>query len=167
MASAKEIEIKNIADNIRALIRAVSLDTFKMSRQYHLSKAQSKVLKCLHNFGPLSSAELSRILLVTPPNLTGVIDLLEKKGFIERARKVGDRRICLISLTEEGENLSHKLYDPIEKKLCSELADMEFEEVQQLYESVKLIQKSMDAKGELEASSNSEKGADDALSTYV
>jgi DNA-binding MarR family transcriptional regulator len=158
----KEIEIKNIVNNIRALARAVSLETLKMSRKSRLTKTQSKVLKCLHDFGPLSSAELSRILFVTPPNLTGVIDLLEKKGFIDRTREIGDRRICLISLTEEGENLSHRLYDPIENKLLSGLLDKEFEEVQQLYDSINLILKSIDVNGELKASSNSERIADDS-----
>ena len=101
--------------------------------------------------GPISSAELSRKLYVTPANITGIIDRLEKKGLVERTRKDGDRRIALITLTESGTNLSKALPDPIESKLISELADLESGHVQMLGLAIKQILTLIDVKG-IEAS---------------
>ena len=116
MKPENEITINEIVGAIRRLVRAVYLDTAKMSKQFGLTGPQSAVLRILVKKGPISSAELSRKLYVTPANITGIIDRLEKKGLVERTRKDGDRRIALITLTESGMNLGKTLPDPIENK---------------------------------------------------
>lgn len=146
-----EMVIKEIVGAIRRLVRAVYLDTSKMSRQFGLTGSQSMVLRSLLHNGPLSSADLSRKLYVTPSNITGVIDRLEKKGLVERIRKKGDRRVALITLTEAGAELSKSLPDPIEKRFISELADLEPEYVQILAMAMNQILNLVDTKGVEEA----------------
>ena len=146
MITENEMVIKDIVVAIRRLVRAVYLDTSKMSRQFGLTGSQSGVLRSLFQEGSLSSASLSRRLHVTPSNITGIIDRLEKKGLVERAPKQGDRRIALINLTESGAALSKQLPDHIETKLISELADMEQEEIHKLNLSMKQILNLIDAK---------------------
>ena len=147
MSVENELIIKEIVDAIRRLYRAVYLDSVKMSRQFGLTGSQSGVLRNLAAHGPLSSAALSRRLYVTPSNITGVIDRLERKGLVERIRKEGDRRIALITLTEKGDELSKSLPDPIEKKLISELGDLEPEHVELLSMAMNQILNLMDARG--------------------
>ena len=124
--------IKDIVGSIRKLVRAVYLDSQKMSRQFGLTGQQSQVLRLLLKNGSMSSADLSRLMYVTPSNMTGIIDRLEKKDLIERVRKQGDRRVALITLTEGGKKLSECIPDPIEKKIINELADLEMDHVQLL-----------------------------------
>ena len=147
MYAENELLIKEIVSAIRKFVRAVSLDSFQMSRKFGLTSSQSGVLRTLVKEGPLSSASLSRRLYVTPSNITGIIDRLEKKGLVERTRKEGDRRIALIKLTESGAELSNSLPDPIEKKLIYELADLEPEHVRILALVMNQILNLMDAKG--------------------
>ncbi len=147
MKPENEITINEIVGAIRRLVRAVYLDTAKMSKQFGLTGPQSAVLRILVKKGPISSAELSRKLYVTPANITGIIDRLEKKGLVERTRKDGDRRIALITLTESGTNLSKDLPDPIENKLIAELADLESGHVQMLGLAIKQILTLIDVKG--------------------
>ena len=147
MQNQNELVIKEIVGAIRRLVRAVYLDTARMSKQFGLTGPQSAVLRSLTNSGSLSSADLSRRLYVTPSNITGIIDRLEKKGFVERIRKQGDRRIALITLTKEGAELSKSLPDPVEKKLISELSDLEQDHVQMLGLAVNQILNLIDAKG--------------------
>ena len=146
MSAENELMIKDIVSAIRKFVRAVSLDSFKMSRQYGLTGPQSSVLRTLIKEGPLSSASLSRRLYVTPSNITGIIDRLEKKGLVERIRKKEDRRIALITLTEEGTDLSNSLPDPIEKKLIYELGDLEPEHVRLLSLAMNQILNLIDTK---------------------
>ena len=147
MIPENEKVIKDIVWSVRRLVRAVYLDSQKMSKKYGLTGPQSGVLRSLFKYGPTSSADLSRVLYVTPSNITGVIDRLEKKVLVERVRKVGDRRVALIQLTEAGEKLSKKLPDPIEERFISELADLEPEHVQLLSMAMNQILKMMDSKG--------------------
>ena len=146
MVAENEMLIKEIVVAIRRLVHAVYLDTSKMSRQYGLTGSQSGVLRSLFQEGPLSSASLSRRLHVTPSNITGIIDRLEKKGLVERTPKQGDRRIALIKLTDSGTGLSKLLPDPIETKLISGLVDMERKEIEELNLSMNQILNLIDAK---------------------
>jgi DNA-binding MarR family transcriptional regulator len=50
----------------------------------------------------LSQVELSRRLVVNKANVTGVIDRLEKAGFVLRIPHDTDRRIKMIAITEKG-----------------------------------------------------------------
>ncbi|MCP4398727.1 MAG: MarR family transcriptional regulator [bacterium] len=147
MATENEMVIKEIVGAIRRLVRVVYLDTSKISRQFGLTGSQNMVLRSLIHNGSLSSADLSRKLYVTPSNITGVIDRLEKKGLVERVKKVGDRRVALITLTDTGTELSKSLPDPIEKRFISELAHLEPEHVQILAMAMNQILNLVDAKG--------------------
>jgi len=44
-------------------------------------------------------------MLVTPANITGLVDRLERRGYIERVEKSTDRRIVRIKLTRKGKIL--------------------------------------------------------------
>jgi DNA-binding MarR family transcriptional regulator len=122
--------IKDIVHSIRRLVRAEYLDSQKMSKQFGLTGPQSLVVRLLIKKGALSSADLSRQMYVTPSNITGIIDRLEKKGLVERIRKQGDRRVALITLTQSGQELGKTIPDPIEKKFINQLADLEPEHLQ-------------------------------------
>ncbi len=50
----------------------------------------------------MTMSELSRELMVSNGNVTGVIDRLEKNGFVTRTRAEHDRRIQYIELTPKG-----------------------------------------------------------------
>ena len=134
-----ESVIKDIVGSIRKLVRAVYLDSQKMSRQFGLTGPQSIVMRLLLNNGPMSSANLSRMMYVTPSNITGIIDRLEKKDLVKRMAKQGDRRVTLIALTETGKGLSRRLPDPIENKFIKQLAGLENERVQILAMAMKQI----------------------------
>ncbi len=145
MSAENELIIKEIVGSIRQLYRSVYLDSSKMSRGFGLTGPQSGVLRTLSRHGPLSSVELSRKLFMTPSNMTGIIDRLEKKELANRIRKQGDRRVTLISLSEKGAELSKSLPDPIEKKLISGLGDLDTGKVRALREAMNQILNLIDA----------------------
>ncbi|HKY32895.1 MAG TPA: MarR family transcriptional regulator [Candidatus Polarisedimenticolia bacterium] len=50
----------------------------------------------------LTSVQLSRRLLVSAGNLTGIVDRLEREGLARRAAHASDRRATLVRLTPAG-----------------------------------------------------------------
>jgi DNA-binding MarR family transcriptional regulator len=53
---------------------------------------------------------LSRLLLVSRANITGLVDSLVRKGFLKREDHAQDRRIILAKITKQGESwLNHYL----------------------------------------------------------
>jgi DNA-binding MarR family transcriptional regulator len=54
-------------------------------------------------------AALSRRMLVTAGNLTGLVDRAERDGVVERRPDPGDRRLSRVYLTAKGRELVHAL----------------------------------------------------------
>jgi DNA-binding MarR family transcriptional regulator len=137
--------IHEIVAAVRKLVRSVYLDSTRTGRKFGVSGAQNLVLRNLNSHGPLSSADLSRKLFVTPANMTGIVDRLETKGLVGRQRKAGDRRVVLITLTEAGQELSDSLPDPVESKLRYGLRDKSPEEVAHIALSMTTLLSLVDA----------------------
>ena len=53
----------------------------------------------------LQMGELSRRMLVTGGNVTGIVDQLERAGLLVRTEDPADRRVYLVKLTKEGRRL--------------------------------------------------------------
>jgi DNA-binding MarR family transcriptional regulator len=136
MNAKNELIIKEIALLVRRLVKVISHDSQKVSRQFGLTGPQSVVLRNLLDNGAMSSADLSRIAYVTPSNITGIIDRLENKGLVERVRLKDDRRVALITLTQSGRELSKTLPDPIEERFISRIDNMDTEHIKVLGEAI-------------------------------
>lgn len=72
-----------------------------------ITGAQFGVLRCLADAGPsgLMLSDLSRHLMVTCGNITGVVDRLEQAGYLQRERQPDDRRVVVARLTPKGSAL--------------------------------------------------------------
>ncbi len=132
----KEKDLTKLIDSIQELVRITYIRPQKLSNEYDLTLPQSDVLKTLIMHGPLFSAALSRKLYVTPSNITGVIDRLEKKKLVQRVRSKEDRRVYLISLTDKGKEIAESLPDPLEKKIWKNLDGLDKEEISYLSRAV-------------------------------
>ena len=71
--------IKDIVGSIRKLVRAVYLDSQKMSRQFGLTGPQSIVMRLLFNNGSMSSADLSRMMQELPA-VEGLLTVIDTKA---------------------------------------------------------------------------------------
>jgi DNA-binding MarR family transcriptional regulator len=75
-----------------------------------VTQAASDVKLSLRQLSALSMIEdenttlgdVARKLMVTPAVVTGLIDRLERRGYVRRINSTGDRRRVLLSLTDEG-----------------------------------------------------------------
>jgi DNA-binding MarR family transcriptional regulator len=78
------------------------LRTFTKWHQGSLSLVQLIVLTILEGRGPLSMSRLAETLDVSDASATGIVDRMEKRGFVERGHDPNDRRVVLVQLTSEG-----------------------------------------------------------------
>jgi len=139
MDENKVAAIQDIVLTIRKLVSAVHLNSPRMKKQSGLTGPQVEALRILSKDGPLSSAGLSRKLFVTPSNVTGIIDRLEKKGLVERVRGVKDRRVSQLELTLKGRVAAESLPSSLEGKLINGLLDLEEERILLMADQLKTI----------------------------
>jgi DNA-binding MarR family transcriptional regulator len=76
----------------------------RIAERWQLTLPQFDVLAELARAeaGGFTFAELSRLLLVTSGNLTGIVDRLEQQQLVERRPDAKDRRVIRVALTEKG-----------------------------------------------------------------
>jgi DNA-binding MarR family transcriptional regulator len=70
----------------------------------------------------LSLTQISQGLMLENPTVTGLIDRLEKSGYVKRSDHPNDRRVYLVHLTEEGNKVAKKAL-PIVKKLNDKIKE--------------------------------------------
>jgi DNA-binding MarR family transcriptional regulator len=74
--------------------------------------------------------------MVNSSTVTGIIDRLEQKGFVERSRISPDRRVITISLTDRGKELGDHAPPPLQKKIVEGLKKLPEDEVEQIVQSL-------------------------------
>lgn len=74
-----------------------------------LTTARAGVLWALFHGGPMTQRALAGRLGVTPRNVTGLLDALQEAGLVVRQAHPTDRRATLVSLSEEGREVTSAL----------------------------------------------------------
>ena len=69
-----------------------------------------------------SLTQISQGLMLENPTVTGLIDRLEKLGYVKRSDHPSDRRIYLVHITEKGKKVANKAL-PIVKKLNEQIKE--------------------------------------------
>jgi DNA-binding MarR family transcriptional regulator len=91
--------------------------------QMQLTPSQVHTLLWLGHEGATTMGELARRLGITEKTMTGVVDRLEREGFVQRERGVKDRRVVYSSLTAEGQRVYQRL-DRVLRQQMGVLLDM-------------------------------------------
>jgi DNA-binding MarR family transcriptional regulator len=86
-------------------------------KQYGLSPTQYNVLRILRGAGKdgASCKDISSKLIARDPDVTRLMDRLEKRGVVTRDRATEDRRVVTHVLTAEGQALVNELDEPVQK----------------------------------------------------
>ena len=73
--------------------------------QVPLTPEQFMLIDLLWNLGEMTQQQLADQLQKDKNSVTQLVDALERKGFVERRRKLQDRRSNTLVLTEKAEHL--------------------------------------------------------------
>src|SRR5262245_37070717 len=89
----------------RATSRLVADFESAGQRPHGVTWAGFRLLFCLQVSGPLQTNELARLLFLTRPTVSSVVNTLERRGLVRRERLAHDRRLVEMQLTPAGRRL--------------------------------------------------------------
>ena len=113
----------------------LSRNAFGVLKTEDHSSAQYNVLRILRGAPQgLPCGEIAGRLITRDPDVTRLLDRMEKRGLISRARESRDRRMVLARLTPEGRKLVDRLDEPVQKMHRKLLGHMGKEQVRALRE---------------------------------
>jgi DNA-binding MarR family transcriptional regulator len=121
---------------IRQIVRSINLESKKIQKEYGVSIPQVLCLNYIREAPNFQTTQknIRTYLNLNASTVTGIINRLEKKGYIARLPKLGDKRITSITLTSSGQKLLDKLPPLLQEQLSEKLNKLPMERV----ESVKV-----------------------------
>jgi DNA-binding MarR family transcriptional regulator len=139
----KEEKRKINNEAILGLIRtanALTKTADKFFGPFNVTSAQYNVLVVLNSSeDKLSQEALGEQLVVSRSNITGIIDRLERLGYVKRELHSKDRRVKLLSITQKGKNLIKKVEDIYFDRLEEIVSSLTFDDRKKLIEINKKI----------------------------
>lgn len=134
-----------ILKSLRQIMQAVDLHSRHLTQVYSITGPQLVCLLAITESGPLTLSELAQKIYLSPSTVVGIVDRLEREGFVERQRGQVDRRVVFISVTEKGKEFSDKAPSPIQEQLEQRLQKLPTDEQMQIAASLETVAELMGA----------------------
>ncbi|MGR6918482.1 MarR family winged helix-turn-helix transcriptional regulator [[Actinomadura] parvosata] len=110
-----------------------------VSRERDITPQQAQLLCVLTSGDGIGMTDLSRLLHLEKPSLTGLVDRAERRGFVRRVRDDADRRACRVELTPEGLDLAVRVHAEIVGRLEALAADLPGEDVLRVADTLTVL----------------------------
>jgi DNA-binding MarR family transcriptional regulator len=106
-----------------------------------LSPTQYNVLRILNGAGEagLPCGAIGERMITRDPDITRLLDRLEKQGHITRARDTRDRRVVVAKITDSATKIIEALDTPVEEELKRQLGHLGKQKLNQLIELLELV----------------------------
>ena len=103
------VTIQHVADDL-------SWNVVELLKSADLTPTQYNVLRILRGAGPdgLPCHDVGERLINRDPDVTRLLDRMEKRGLVERARQAKDRRVITAQITDSGLQLLKQFDKPID-----------------------------------------------------
>jgi DNA-binding MarR family transcriptional regulator len=119
-----------IKDSLRELNVQLSLLNHQVGAQVELRDADFDCLEVINRYGPLSPSALARRLGLHPATMTGILDRLERGGWVARERDPADRRAVVVRGVRDRNAEMYRLYAGMNSsmdKICAGYGEAELE----------------------------------------
>jgi DNA-binding MarR family transcriptional regulator len=110
-----------------------------------LSATQYNVLRILRGAGGegLACGEISERMVTRDPDITRLLDRLEKRNLVARSREKEDRRVVTARITQAGLDLLRKLDDPVVQAHKAILGHMEAKQQETLIRLLEIAREAL------------------------
>jgi DNA-binding MarR family transcriptional regulator len=121
------LNLQRTADH---LLRGVE----ELMKPMGLTPSQYNVLRILRGAGSegLACGEIAARMLTRDPDMTRLLDRLDKRGLVSRTRRRNDRRVVMTRITSGGLKLLAALDEPLEELHKKQLQHLGRERLKQL-----------------------------------
>ncbi|MDZ4779653.1 MAG: MarR family transcriptional regulator [Planctomycetia bacterium] len=130
---------------LRRIVHAIDLHSRELLEQFEVTAPQLVCLHVLAGDGELSSRALAAKVHVNPSTIVGILDRLQKKGFVQRRRDERDRRTVFVGLTAKGTAFVRQAPSPLQASLLDRTRGLSVAKQRSLAESLEEIVKLMQA----------------------
>ncbi len=125
-------------------VKELDRRTLDIARTYGLSFSQFMVLEALFSKGDLSIGQVRDMILSSVGTISLVVKNLEKMGYVKRKTDENDKRVSILSLTDEGRAVIEKVIPENEAMIYDYMKDLSEEETATLLSLLKKLGANID-----------------------
>jgi DNA-binding MarR family transcriptional regulator len=129
---------------LRRIIRGVDLHSRRLVQQVGMTWPQLAALRAAERLEACSLSELAKELRLGQATLTGIVQRLERAGYLQREPHATDRRSVRIAVTLAGRKLLHDAPSLLQDRFREELARLKDWERYQTLAALQRIAEMMD-----------------------
>ena len=114
-----------VVSTLRKIIRAVDLQSKKLTKEYGLTGPQLLVLKEIQKEPERSISAIAKSISLSQATVTIILDRIEQQGFAKRCRSVQDKRKVNIILTEKAQAILESNPSLLQEEFSSKFEKLE------------------------------------------
>jgi DNA-binding MarR family transcriptional regulator len=122
--------ITAIKGSLRELSNQLSLLNHHVGTHIDLKDVDLDCLELINRHGPMSPSDLARSAGLHPATMTGILDRLERAGWVAHERDPSDRRAVLVRVRRDRASELFRLYAGMNAamdRLCATYSDEQLE----------------------------------------
>jgi DNA-binding MarR family transcriptional regulator len=124
-------------------------DADALLKPYRLSATAYNVLRILRGAGePLPRGEIACRMISREPDMTRLLDRLERRGWITRTRDTRDRRVVFTQITSTALELLARLDEPVRELHRQQLAHLGEQRIRELIHLLETVRSGRRQTGE-------------------
>lgn len=137
--------LEQVLTSLRRVIRATDLHSKHLAKTSGLTAPQILLLQAIRKLEGAPIGQLANEVSLSQATVTSILDRLERKGFIERARSTVDRRKVHVHLTEVGTEILRDAPTPLQEQFARQFNDLQEWEQTMIISSLQRVAYMMDA----------------------
>ncbi len=129
---------------LREVMHTIKHNVEQEFRKLNITGPQGMLMKTLSHHGEMKVSELSERMSLSNSTVSGIIDRLEKQGFVARTRSNKDKRVVYVSVTPAFKKEIQSRFDEIDKKVYAIMSEATAKEAEKVYEGLEILKELMD-----------------------
>lgn len=147
----ESVENFNIGMDVVKILRQI-MDGIKQNveqefKEIQITGPQGMLIRILIHNGEMKISDLSDKMGLSNSTVSGIVDRLEKQGFVERIRSVEDRRVVYVNLTSDFRKLAENHFNQVGSIVDDLLSGATAKDVEKIFEGLNLLKKFIDKQG--------------------
>ncbi len=131
---------------IRRITQSIDLHSRRLVKQFGLTGPQLIILREISQSDEITASDIARAISLSQATVTGVLDRLEKRGFVVRRRSDHDRRRTLVEMTREGNQMLETAPPLMQESFTEQFDELQAWEQHMILSSLHRLVAMMDAK---------------------
>lgn len=145
MSTDRETALESSVRAVHRIFQSVDTASRRLLKDFGVTGPQLWALRTIHEARGLAVGDLARRMYLHISTVSGILDRLEKNGWVERRRASEDRRVTRLALTRRGRAVIERAPEPPRSVVLRGLRELDDRALAEMARSLERLCRAMSA----------------------